>query len=43
MFFTPLASANNDNLIFLKAGQIDTDQLLEGNTTEPDPMSVQGQ
>nr|WP_321497865.1 putative Ig domain-containing protein [uncultured Methanolobus sp.] len=41
MFFTPLASANNDNLIFLKAGQIDTDQLLEGNTTEPDPMSVQ--
>ncbi|MBP1910365.1 putative Ig domain-containing protein [Methanolobus bombayensis] len=40
LFFTSLASANNDdNIIFLKAGHIDTDLKKDANTTEPHIMS----
>jgi hypothetical protein len=41
LFFTPLASANNDdNIIFLKAFHIDTDLETDANYTEPNIMTV---
>ncbi|MDK2825281.1 MAG: hypothetical protein PWQ44_457 [Methanolobus sp.] len=40
LFFIPLVSANNDNIIFLKAGHIDTDLETGANVTEPDVMAV---
>ncbi|ETA69017.1 subtilisin-like serine protease [Methanolobus tindarius DSM 2278] len=41
LFFTSLASANNDdNIIFLKTGHIDTDLETDANYTEPNTMSV---
>ena len=36
MFFTPLASANNENIIFLKAGHIDTGAESDMNAQELD-------
>jgi PGF-pre-PGF domain-containing protein len=41
LFFTPLASANNDNIIFLKVGHIDTDLKTDTTIIEPDRVAVE--